>query len=92
MKRAEFPDRDPRNNWFAQATPGELASHLTGAMDWVAQNPEACEANTVVIYAWNEFSEGGWICPTLMEGTARLDAIRQAIDDAAATEPVRKQG
>ena len=92
MKRAEFPDRDLRNNWFAQATPGELASHLGGAMDWVAQNPEVCEANTVVIYAWNEFSEGGWICPTLTEGTARLDAIRQVIDTAAGTKQERKQG
>ncbi len=30
----------------------------------------------MLIYAWDEFSEGGWICPTLSEGTARLDAIR----------------
>jgi len=86
MKRAEFPDRDPQNDWFAEATPDELASHLAGALQWVKENPGVCEANSVMIYAWNELSEGGWIVPTLAEGTARLDAIRRIIDAGAASD------
>jgi len=80
MKRPEFPDRDLESSWFAHATPDELASHLAGAMDWVEQNPETCAADAILIYAWNEFAEGGWIAPTLSEGRARLDAIRRVID------------
>ena len=34
---------------------------------------------SVLIYAWNEFTEGGWIEPTLDEGTRRLAAILKGI-------------
>jgi len=33
----------------------------------------------VLIYAWNEFDEGGWICPTLYNGTDRLNAIHNVL-------------
>jgi hypothetical protein len=36
----------------------------------------------VIIYAWNEFDEGGWICPTISEGTSRLDAISKVLKEA----------
>lgn len=57
-------------------------------------NPEAGEAGAVIIYAWNEFDEGGWICPTLSEGTARLDAIRKVlpVKPDAAEEPGKTSG
>ncbi len=29
--------------------------------------------------AWNEFDEGGWLCPSLSEGSARLDALRAVL-------------
>jgi len=29
----------------------------------------------VIIYAWNEFDEGGWLCPTLTEGDSRVQAL-----------------
>src|SRR5450759_571230 len=31
------------------------------------------------MYAWNEFDEGGWICPTLGNNTSRLDAIGKVL-------------
>ncbi len=82
MKRAEFPDRDLRNNWFAHGKPEEVAAHVAAGLDWVRQHPALCPANTLIIYAWNELSEGGWIVPTLDEGTARLDAIQRALTAA----------
>ena len=36
-------------------------------------------ANTVMIYAWNEFDEGGWLAPTLSEGAARIDALAKVL-------------
>jgi len=37
----------------------------------------------VLIYAWNELDEGGWLMPALPppqgEGTARIDALRKVL-------------
>ncbi|MFI1092336.1 hypothetical protein [Streptomyces sp. NPDC020917] len=68
------------NSWAQQATPGEIATHLGGAVSWSNTHTANTPANTVLIYAWNEFDEGGWICPTLAEiqnsgRPLRLDAI-----------------
>lgn len=36
------------------------------------------------IYAWNEFGEGGFLAPTLMEYDQKLQGLKQALDAAAA--------
>lgn len=48
----------------ATATAEEIAAHLGRALAFVKANPEVCDANTVILYAWNEHDEGGWLCPT----------------------------
>jgi len=58
------------------ATPQELAAHLQEALTWMAQYPTTAPARISLIYAWNENDEGGWIVPTLRDGSARLDAIK----------------
>jgi len=45
------------------------AKHYAGA--WYLP----AKPNAILIYAWNETAEGGWLVPALAEGTARLDAI-----------------
>lgn len=66
--------------WFLPPTPAELAANLRGAFDWIRANPGTAKADTVLVYAWNEHDEGGWLCPTTAEGAARLDAIRAMAD------------
>jgi hypothetical protein len=66
--------------WAQQATPAQIAAHLTDAINWTKTHSPNAEADTVLIYAWNENLEGGWICPTLDEvqnpgSVWRLDAI-----------------
>ncbi|NCO41616.1 MAG: hypothetical protein GW892_23275 [Armatimonadetes bacterium] len=76
----------PMWDWSEPAT-GELAAHLTGAFDYVAQHPDKCEANTVIMYAWNEHSEGGFLCPTMGDApdyvpvTRQVDELRQVLRD-----------
>jgi len=70
----------PRGPWYVQPTPTELAESLRTAMEWVKANPEVTQPQAVLIYAWNETDEGGWLVPTLSEGTARLDAIGQVLE------------
>ncbi|QHI68687.1 glycoside hydrolase family 99-like domain-containing protein [Tichowtungia aerotolerans] len=62
-----------------QPTPEEFAVHLKSSLEYVKRHPKQVPANTVLLYAWNEFDEGGWLCPTLEKGTARLDAIRKVL-------------
>ena len=86
MKRPEFPDRDPKDDWYAPPTPQELTDHLKSTLDWVKANPSTCPANAVLIYAWNEFAEGGWLVPTRNEGTSRLDAFAQVLRERSTKE------
>lgn len=69
----------PRGPWYVQPTPDELAANLRSALDWIEADPQATEPRTVLVYAWNESDEGGWLVPTLDEGTARLDAIQRVL-------------
>jgi hypothetical protein len=68
------------DDWVQRATPHQVGAELQAALEWVSSNRAAAQANAVLIYAWNEFDEGGWICPTLLHGTDRLDAIKAVID------------
>lgn len=69
-------------NYIAAPTPVELGNLLANALNWTSTNQSACcPANTIILYAWNEHDEGGWICPTLNTNdwltpdVSRLDAI-----------------
>ncbi len=64
-------------NWYIQPTMEELKSNLVNCIGFIRKNPETVPADALLIYAWNENIEGGWLTPTVTEGTARLDAIRE---------------
>jgi hypothetical protein len=68
--------------YYEQGRPAEIASHLGNAINWVAANPGSTSANAILIYAWNEHDEGGWLKPTLSEGTARVDAVGELVKKA----------
>jgi hypothetical protein len=72
--------------YFETPTAEELADNIQQALSFVEANNDYdgnCEANTILIYAWNENDEGGWIMPTLnTDGTvddSRLKAIKQIV-------------
>lgn len=72
------------SHWVEPATPEQVAAQLQEALAYVKAHPEATLANTVLIYAWNENAEGGWIVPTLGElrdahCPLRLDAVRAVL-------------
>lgn len=75
----ELYQTPPRGPWYEQPTPQELAANLQAAVEWNKANSGPAEANTIIIYAWNESDEGGWLVPTISEGTARLDAVRKVL-------------
>ncbi len=62
------------------ATDDEWAGVARLASNWNQAHPTVGEANTVLLYAWSEFGEGGQqICPTLA-GSGRLDALRKMLN------------
>jgi hypothetical protein len=73
--------RDAMDFYYESPTPEELARHLRAALDWCARYPSAADASTVLLYAWNEYDEGGWLAPSLWptQCNARLQAIGQVL-------------
>ena len=67
----------------SRARPQEIANHLRDAIAFVKTHPEICKANALILYAWNEYDEGGWLAPTRnadgTPDTGRLDAVREVL-------------
>lgn len=80
------PFKETQVPWYPQkyiggcmppVTPAELADHLADALYWThLHRATATPANTVLIYAWNENAEGGWLVPSLnSDGSANTDRL-----------------
>ena len=67
------------NEWTQDATPKQLATHVNDCLNWIEKHPSSTLAKTFLIYAWNEFDEGGYICPTLNNNKERIRAIRPVL-------------
>lgn len=62
-----YPDRTPqRFNNFCRSAKGWIDSH----------EGDVVVPKSVLIYAWNELGEGGYILPTIGEGYGYLEAIK----------------
>jgi hypothetical protein len=84
--------------YFPGRTPEQFADFLRDAIQWMDQHAEETTAERIVlIYAWNEFGEGGYIAPTRGDPQGGyLNALRSALDPAgvklrAAPSPSAKQ-
>jgi hypothetical protein len=72
--------------YYNPPTATELTRHVQAAVDWTIANPKSAKAQTILIYAWNESDEGGWLVPTLSEGNARLEAIGSVLKEKASSD------
>ena len=60
---------------------------MLAGLDWAFANKQNCSAQSVLICAWNEHSEDGFICPTMGEppaykpNTRLLDELGAAIHE-----------
>jgi hypothetical protein len=67
--------------YFPDRTPEKFATALESALAWMDQHPDQTTAERIVLlYAWNEFGEGGYLAPTKgdPEG-AYLKALNQVV-------------
>jgi hypothetical protein len=68
--------------YFPDRTPEQFAAALQSAIEWMDRHPEQTTAERLLLlYAWNEFGEGGYMAPTKgdPEG-AYLQAVKQVIE------------
>lgn len=67
-------DRNKDPEWCEQPTTEEVKLVVFEALQKARQQVFP----SIVIYAWNEFSEGGFLAPTLCEGAAKLRGLSEA--------------
>ena len=63
--------------WTRHATAAETVGAVRAAVAWTCE--AAAPSRHALLYAFNEISEGGWLVPTLADGTAKVDALRRAL-------------
>lgn len=75
-------DNHPRR-YASPATERELVEGARALKKWIDLNREKCRINHVLTYAWNEFEEGGCICPLWGPNgnadTSRLEAFSKVV-------------
>ena len=70
--------------YFPDRTPGQFATALESAVEWMDRHPEQTAAERIVLlYAWNEFGEGGYLAPTKGDPDgAYLKVIKRVVEGA----------
>jgi hypothetical protein len=79
-----------RDAWIQYPTAAELQKQTEDAIRFTQENPKAEDFKSILIYAWNEYDEGGYIAPTLFQlqdeannhRPVKLDAVNKAIQTA----------
>ena len=78
----------PDAAWCAHASRTEWSEAFRAAGQAVAEQGSGVPFRSVVVYAWNEFTEGGWMAPTWSEGAQRMNDLRAAIGRDRKMPPV----
>ena len=67
--------------YFPDRTPEAFGKFLQSSIDWMDQNPDrTTKERIVLVYAWNEFGEGGYLAPTKGDPEAKyLRALKEVV-------------
>jgi hypothetical protein len=71
---------EKRSTWHPDRTPQLVEEFVLMGMRWLDEHPEtATKERLLLLYAWNENAEGGYLTPTEADGTAYLEAVQRAV-------------
>lgn len=91
------------SRFVALGTAEQQAQNVRQALEFAYRNPDTDPARSIVIYAWNEHDEGGYLCPSVkcdadgkpiiengkfVKDTAVIDAVAAAIKEVHANKGV----
>jgi hypothetical protein len=80
--RAFERDRTPakRSPWYADRSPQLVEETVRNGMRWLDRYPgKTTPQRLILLYAWNENGEGGYLTPTKADGMDYLKAVRRAV-------------
>jgi len=72
----------PALSYAPAATREELLAGARELKAWIARNRTRCVPGHLLTFAWNEFEEGAWICPTLGRDGRPDFTLRDAFAEA----------
>ena len=69
------PDHDFNAVDVVEGSPNEITQMIKNAVVVTNQFPALTPSRSILLYAWNELSEGGWLTPGLTQGDWHLRAV-----------------
>jgi len=76
--------------WYPDRTPKLVEEFVKVGVRWLDKHPDkATPQRLLLIYAWNENGEGGYLTPTAKDGTEYLDAVQRAITSQETKKPAQ---
>jgi hypothetical protein len=67
--------------YFPDRTPQKLETMVRNAKWWIGKNPlRTSREKLLLMYAWNEYGEGGYITPTKQDGSTYLEAVKRGLN------------
>ena len=74
--------------WHPDRTPKLVEEFVRLGVGWLDKHPnKATPQRLLLIYAWNENGEGGYLTPTAKDGTEYLKAVQRAISKSPSPKP-----
>jgi hypothetical protein len=68
------------SGWYPDRTPEQVEDFVRLGVEWLDQHPDKTTAERILLlYAWNENGEGGYLTPTAKDGTKYLEAVQRAV-------------
>ncbi|MDR0348316.1 MAG: glycoside hydrolase family 99-like domain-containing protein, partial [Tannerella sp.] len=74
-----FPDKGARGITHYHNTPASFAMLLLKAKKYADNHPD--QPKLIVINAWNEWVEGSYLLPDMLNGFGYLEAVKDVIVD-----------
>lgn len=77
----EKPEQPEKHSvFYPDRTPQAVGQAVSSAIDWLDRHPDkTLRERLVLLYAWNENGEGGYLTPTQADGDAYLKAVQAAV-------------
>jgi len=80
MRPWEALDAKKRSVYYPDRTPRQLADFVRRAIRWMDVHPEKTSRERILLlYAWNENGEGGYLTPLKSTGAAYLNTVHDAL-------------
>jgi len=70
----------PQRDGYPDRTPKLVEEFVKAGVRWLDKHPDkATPQRLLLIYAWNENGEGGYLTPTVKDGTEYLKAVQRGV-------------